>query len=278
MLDDTHVPSFSTPTLELGRVALLVHDLDRVSRFYEEVVGLRRLHAEGGIVRLGAGGRTQIELRRDPAARRSSPLEAGLFHTAFLLPDRAALGRWLRHAAALRFPLQGASDHIVSEALYLSDPEGNGVEIYADRPPSAWLRQNGAIVMRTDPLDRGALLAAAGEAAWDGVPDATRIGHVHLQVGALAPAEQFYSGTLGLNVTCRYPGATFYAADGYHHHIATNIWNSRGAPVRHEPSTGLAEFEIRMSPAALAAIGAATGIVRDPWNTAISLLPLAPAG
>jgi catechol 2,3-dioxygenase len=131
-----------------------------VSRFYEEALGLRRLEADGGAVRLGAGGRILLELRGDRAAPRAASREAGLFHTAFLLPSRAALGAWLRHAAKVGLPLQGASDHIVSEALYLSDPEGNGIEVYADRPRERWVDAAGAIRMATEPLDTEGLAAA----------------------------------------------------------------------------------------------------------------------
>lgn len=274
-------PAAAAPRFAMGRVALTVNDLDRVTAFYEQAAGLRLLRKDAATAELGAGDAVLLELRRDAAARRRSPREAGLFHTAFLLPSRPALARWVQHAISDGTPVVGASDHGVSEALYLSDPEGNGVEIYADRPESEWRRRDGLVEMPSDPLDIPALLAQADGAAWDGFPDGSTIGHVHLQVGAIAPAEAFYAGTLGLDVTCRYPGGTFYAADGYHHHIATNIWNSRGAAIRSYPSTGLAEVEIRLDAARAALLreraGATDGTaarfsLTDPWRTSLAVI------
>ncbi|CAH1688146.1 Catechol-2,3-dioxygenase [Hyphomicrobiales bacterium] len=273
----------TTPsTLAMGRVALTVNDLDSVSAFYQRVVGLHLLRGDSEYAELGIGDAVLLELRRDKAARRRSPREAGLFHTAFLLPTRADLGRWTRNAGSTRTPIVGASDHDVSEAIYLSDPEGNGVEIYADRPADSWRWTDGAVAMSTKPLDIEDLLASAGDDPWKGFPEGAKVGHVHLQVGALPPAETFYGETLGLDITCRYQGGTFYAADGYHHHIATNIWNSRGATERTYPSTGLADFEIHVVPSRLAAVGALAESanvaspkrldLRDPWGTSITLL------
>lgn len=258
----------------IGRVVLTVRDLVRTGDFYQRVIGLHRLAGDEAGLSLGAGSRPLLELRRDAAARVRSPREAGLFHTAFLLPGRADLGRWLRQAAAAGVPLSGAADHAVSEALYLADPEGNGIEVYADRPASAWRWREGQVEMINAPLDLEALARAGGDAEWQGMPEGGGIGHVHLQVGALAPAEAFYAGRLGLDVTCRYPGASFFAAGGYHHHLAANIWNSRGAPPRDLPSTGLAEVELRCDPAFLAAAsprGAVT--LADPWGTPVLLAP-----
>ncbi|MBS7701129.1 MULTISPECIES: VOC family protein [unclassified Chelatococcus] len=273
----------TTPsTLAMGRVALTVNDIDSVGAFYERAIGLHLLRRDSEHAELGVGDTVLLELRGDKAARRRAPREAGLFHTAFLLPTRADLGRWTRNALNIRTPIVGASDHDVSEAIYLSDPEGNGVEIYADRPSHSWLWRDGVVTMSTKPLDMEDLLGSAGDHPWDSFPEGSKIGHVHLQVGALPPAEAFYSETLGLDVTCHYRGATFYAADGYHHHIATNIWNSRGAPERSYPSTGLADVEISVAPSRLAAVsdlvesaGEATPErlnLRDPWGTSITLL------
>lgn len=276
---DTDVTPAAAPAapLAMGRVALTVRDLDRVAAFYRDVVGLQPLRGDGETAELGAGGATLLELRRDTGARQRSAREAGLFHTAFLLPTRADLGRWTRHAIDSRAPMAGASDHRVSEALYLSDPEGNGVEIYADRPAASWAWRDDTLAMTTEALDVGDLVASAGDTAWTGFPEGATVGHVHLQVGAIAPAEAFYAGVLGLDVTSRYHGASFYAADGYHHHLATNIWNSRGAGPRSYPSTGLAEVEIRLDSARLQAArlraGADAGTaLTDPWGTAIALV------
>lgn len=240
----------------IGRVALVVNDLERIAGFYRDAIGLEPLASDGTVALLGVGDVPLLELRSDKSARRAGPREAGLFHTAFLLPDRADLGRWLKHAARSRLQLQGASDHEVSEALYLSDPEGNGIEIYADRPRDEWEWRDGTVRMGTYALDLDAL-AAAGGADWAGMPQGSTVGHVHLQVGAIPEAEAFMSG-LGADITHRYPGGTFFSWGGYHHHIATNTWNSRGAGPRDFPVTGLAEVEI---------LGALDRIAEDPWRT-----------
>ena len=274
----------SPPPLCIDRVTLFVHDLDRVRRFYERAIGLRELDAGANFARLGAGDRALVELRREPRARPRSPHGTGLFHAAFLLPTRAALGRWAVHAARAGLPVQGASDHGVSEAIYLADPEGNGVEVYADRPRSTWRWRDNLIALTTAPLDADDLMAAAGPELWRGAPDGTVVGHVHLQVGALAPAEAFYAGVLGVPVTARYPGASFYGS-GYHHHLATNVWNSCGAAPRTEPTAGLAAVALVAANAAtldgVAARAAESGldperhgaglVLRDPWNTVLTL-------
>jgi catechol 2,3-dioxygenase len=258
----------SDAAIEIGHVVLTVHDLDKLSDFYQRVVGLDRLSADGETTLLGAGGRPLLELRRDTAARLSGPREAGLFHTAFLLPDRADLGALLTAYAARNARLEGASDHAVSEAIYLSDPEGNGIEIYADRPRADWPRNTDGIAMTTEPLDIEGLMRSA-TAPWTGAPAGTVVGHVHLRVGAIPEAEAFYTGALGMALTARYPGGSFYGAGGYHHHLATNVWNSKGAGARAYPATGLAEVALRADPDALAAFEARVGgtTVRDPWDT-----------
>jgi catechol 2,3-dioxygenase len=247
--------------MHIGKVALTVNDLGKVADYYQDVVGLHLLARDGESARLGSGGETLLELREDKAARRASAREAGLFHTAFLLPSRADLGAWLRGAVERQIRLQGAADHLVSEAVYLADPEGNGIEIYRDRPRDEWTVENGMVEMATEPLDAEGVMAAA-EMPWDSAPDGTVVGHVHLQAGALAPAEAFYNGVLGFPVTCRFPGAVFYGDGGYHHHLATNVWNSRGAGARSYPATGLASVEI-------VAPGAEGRVLVDPWGTEI---------
>lgn len=267
-------PSTASAPVEVSHVALTVHDLPGMAAFYQTALGLDEVAASPGLRRLGIGDRTVVELRADPAARKSGPQEAGLFHTAFLMPDRPALARWLRHAADTGLRLQGASDHLVSEAIYLADPEGNGIEVYVDRPRTAWHDATGAIKMATEALDLNALVRDA-DAPWSAAPEGMVIGHVHLQVGAVPEAEAFYSGILGLPVMARYPGAAFYGSGGYHHHIATNVWNSRGAARRHDPSTGLAELVLAVDPDAMATITAAGGTSRmeDPWGILITLAP-----
>lgn len=268
--------STATAPLEIGHVALTVNDLSAVEAFYRDALGLSRLGGEGGVARLGAGGRAFLELREDRQAPRADPREAGLFHMAFLLPSRAALARWIVHAAERRLPLQGASDHLVSEAIYLADPEGNGIEVYVDRPREAWLRtRDGAIRMATERLDLQAL-AREADGPWTGAPEGTVVGHVHLQVGDVAEAERFYAGTLGFDVVAHYPGASFLGSGGYHHHLGANVWNSRGAGRRRQPATGLAEVGILADPAELDAIlargGGATEL-SDPWGTRFAVAP-----
>ncbi|MBE7212920.1 MAG: VOC family protein [Gluconacetobacter diazotrophicus] len=269
-------------SLSVGRITLTVRDRDRVAEFYQRVVGLHAMPSGGGPMRLGAGNDVLLELRHDPAARPASPREAGLFHTAFLLPGRSALAAWLRYAAVSGQPLSGASDHAVSEAVYLSDPEGNGVEMYADRPAAEWRWSGGLVHMPSEPLDLQGLMALDGGGRWDGLLAAT-VGHVHLRVGDIPEAERFYAALPGLAVTARHPGGTFYAAGGYHHHLATNVWHSRGALPRDGAATGLAAVELRLPADELAAArsrlpgavpnGAGGLLLRDPWNTAVVLTP-----
>lgn len=255
----------SDAPIQIGQVALIVNDLDRVGDYYQSVIGLERLSGSGEALVLGAGGQPLVELRRDRAARHR-PREAGLFHTAFLLPDRRVLGAWLRHVADRQIALDGASDHLVSEALYLRDPEGNGIEVYADRPRSSWQRSGDQVRMDTIALDLNGLLDAA-DAPWTGAPDGSVIGHVHLQVGNVAEAEAFYMNRLGLERSAHVFGASFFATGGYHHHLAGNIWNSRGAGQRSADATGLAEVVLAADAPALAALGQSD--FSDPWGTRI---------
>lgn len=222
----------------IAHVALTVRDLPGMARFYETALGLEPMGGDGEQRDLGAGGRVLIRLLGDAAAAPRDPRDAGLFHTAFLLPDRADLGRWLHHAADTGVRLTGASDHGVSEALYLDDPEGNGIEIYRDRPASDWIRDGDRVEMFTARLDLNDL-ADAADGPWQGAPAGTTIGHVHLQVGAMDAAHDFLHGTLGLTRTYDAPGGGWYGWDGYHHHLAANTWNSRGAGLRPDGAAGL---------------------------------------
>ncbi|TDX33609.1 VOC family protein [Rhodovulum visakhapatnamense] len=247
----------------IDRVALTVRDLDLIGDFYQRILGLDRISGSGEELILGQDGRALIELRRDAAAR-PYPNAAGLFHTAFLLPHRDDLGRWLRHAHARKVRMSGASDHLVSEALYLRDPEGNGIEIYADRPRASWLHDGDRVVMDTLPLDLASLRRAEGH--WTGAPEGTVIGHVHLQVGAIPEARAFYAGELGFDVTAEIPQASFFSTGGYHHHVATNTWNSAGAGMRPADATGLAELVLAATDPAASRSGRS---VDDPWGNRI---------
>lgn len=241
----------------ISHVALLARDLPSLSAFYQTALGLRPL--AGDETRLGAGNKLLLELRPAPGAAPHDPRQAGLFHTAFLLPDRAALGRWLRHAQTRGIRLSGAAAHGVSEALYLDDPEGNGIEIYHDRDPALWPREGDRIAMTTERLNLAAL-AACADAPWHGAPSGTVIGHVHLQVGDLAAADAFFGGRLGMTRTFDAPGGAWYGWNGYHHHLAGNIWNSRGAGPRNPDMAGLAEV-------VLADAARSGQSLTDPWGT-----------
>lgn len=264
----------SDAPITIDSVTLTVRDLAKVAAFYEDVIGLARLSDDGHAARLGVDGRTLVVLEADPSAPSASQRAAGLFHTAFLLPSREALGGWLSDATARGVALDGASDHIVSEAIYLDDPEGNGIEVYADRPRADWQHEGGSVVMRSDPLDLHGL-AAAGT-PWRSAPTGTVIGHVHLKAGQLASAEAFWTETVGLDISCRYPGATFFSSGGYHHHIATNVWRNAGAgPIG--PGTGLRRVTLRADADHAAAIATRTGEdaairLADPWGVAIEVV------
>ncbi|WP_264048472.1 VOC family protein [Methylobacterium flocculans] len=270
----------------IGAVTLVVNDLGALARFYQDVIGLDAVSGEPGTVRLGAGDTVLLVLRGDPNARQWIPQEAGLFHTAFLLPRRADLGAWLLHAEGRGITPTGAADHSVSEAVYLTDPENNGIEIYVDRPSSEWrTAEDGSVLMRNERLDRAGLIDAV-RAPWAGMPAGSCVGHVHLQVGDLDATERFYAGLLGLDVMCRYPGALFLGSGGYHHQLAGNIWNSAGATERTKGTTGLAEVELHADADDLADVrgryryaGQPAGenaeglFVQDPWGTCLRLTP-----
>jgi catechol 2,3-dioxygenase len=242
------------PETRLGPVTLTVRDLDRVRRFYEQVIGLRvlgdsddRRAAELGV----EDGQPLVALTADPAATLRPPGTTGLFHLAVLVPDRIELARALRRVSETGWRLAGASDHLVSEALYMSDPEGNGIEIYRDRPSAEWGRDGDDIRMATLPLDlRGLLGELEGQPAnlpTGALPAGTRIGHVHLNVADLDEAEAFYRGLLGFGVTVRgYPGALFLSAGGYHHHVGLNTWAGEGAPPPPPDAAGLRAFEVAL--------------------------------
>lgn len=265
-------------------------DVDRSLAFYEGVLGLRRLEPAGSGVRLGAQGseRALVELVERPGTSPSPGRgRTGLFHFALLLPDRPSLGRFARHVRDLGVPM-GAADHLVSEALYLHDPDRLGIEVYADRPREAWRQRGRELVMTTEPLDWDGPMEAAGEASWEGLPDGTTIGHVHLHVGDLATARAFYGEGLGLDTTVwTYPGALFFSAGGYHHHLGTNVWAGAGATRPGEDEARLLGWTVELpdaesiagAAASLEAAGAALErqsetevATRDPWGTPFRLV------
>jgi len=230
--------------LRIGAVGLKARDLSRLTDFYHQAIGLQVIDRDAKTARLGAGGVTLLELEAAPNALPDDPRTAGLYHTAFLQPTRADLGRWLVHVARQRVPLSGASDHLVSEAIYLDDPEGNGIEVYRDRLPNEWRWNGDRIQMATERLDLDNLAADAGNASYQGAPDGLRIGHIHLRVGDLAKTQQFYCDVVGLDPTSGRHGALFMSSGRYHHHVGSNVWHSAGAGARDEARAGLAWFAI----------------------------------
>jgi catechol 2,3-dioxygenase len=234
----------------LGPVRLTVADVERTREFYERVLGLRELETSGEVVRLGVDGTALVELAGDPDAPPRGHGTTGLFHLAVLVPSRADLAGALERVAAAGWPLSGASDHLVSEALYLRDPEGNGIEIYRDRPREEWGYEDGELEMDTLPLDLGSVVAELDEDGGEAgaAPPGTRMGHVHLQVADLEAAEAFYGAALGFDVTVRgYPGALFLSAGGYHHHIGLNTWASQNGPHPPRGARGLRWFDVVLS-------------------------------
>lgn len=242
--DTTRLEAFAAPA-HVARVTLQVRDLDRVARFYADALGLAVSARTDTHITLAAGdGTALLDLRLGTGLKAAGQATPGLFHTAFLLPERRDLADWVRHARRTSLAIEGASDHLVSEAVYLSDREGNGIEIYVDRLRSSWKPDGTGVAMATLPLDGASLLAEPATAGPWRFPDAGRIGHVHLKVGDLAAAEAFYRAELGLYVMARYPGAVFLGWGGYHHHIALNVWASKGAPARTADLAGLAEIAL----------------------------------
>jgi catechol 2,3-dioxygenase len=237
------------PDTAIGAVHLTVADLTRSEQFYGEVLGFRALSRDGTRLTLAADGATPLlVLYEQPGARPKAQRATGLYHFAILVPNRLELARSLRRLAEMSYPLSGASDHLVSEALYLDDPDGNGIEIYRDRPRDEWPRINGAIKMAVDPLDVDGIIneLAADDRPWEGLAPRTTIGHMHLHVADLRAAQAFYGGLLGLELMASMPSALFVAAGGYHHHLGLNTWAGVGAPPAPAGSAGLRHFVIRL--------------------------------
>lgn len=271
----------------VGVVRLQVADLDRSVKWYVQVLGLGVLSRGTSGATLGAPGDPPlVTLSERPGAlpmRRRGQL--GLFHFAILLPDRADLGRFLRHLASIDEPV-GASDHLVSEAVYLHDPDGLGIEVYADRPRSTWQHDGGELRIVTKPLDIQDLIAAGGDTPWSGMPPGTVVGHMHLHVGNLDQGAAFYRDGLGFDVTAwSYPGALFLSAGGYHHHLGLNTWAGENAPRPGDDDARLLEWELifpdmgsveqageRLLAAGHAPEHSTDGIrLPDPWGTTLLL-------
>jgi catechol 2,3-dioxygenase len=236
------------PATTIGAVHLTISDLDRSVRFYQAHVGFAVRHREGRTAVLGAaGGNADLlvlsQCETAPRVRGTT----GLYHFAVLVPSRRDLGRALRRMVETDTPLQGVADHGVSEALYLADPDGNGIEVYRDRPRAEWPFVRGELRMGADPLDVEGILAEDDGRDGSGLAAGTIIGHVHLHVSRLADAERFYVGVLGFELMQRYgPAALFVSAGGYHHHIGLNTWAGVGAPPPPSGAIGLRHFVVRL--------------------------------
>ncbi|MET3698930.1 catechol 2,3-dioxygenase [Bacillus oleivorans] len=234
------------PTIFVGQVHLKVQNLDRSVAFYQQIIGFKVLEKTEHKAVFTADGKTPLLIVEQP--ENVKPLnhrDTGLYHFALLLPSRPLLAKALIHLAQSQYPLQGASDHFVSEALYLADPDGNGIEIYADRPADTWEWNNGEVNMATVGLNVQDLLAEDDGTPWQGLPEATVMGHIHLQVSELAKIEEYYVKGLGLDVVTRYGRQALFISDnGYHHHIGLNTWNSLGGKAPAENSVGLSWFTL----------------------------------
>lgn len=282
-------PTFASRTpMRVGMVNLRVRNLDLVTDYYRDVLGLTVMARSMMGALLGAGGVRLLNLQRRESAPREARNAAGLYHTAFLMPTRKDLARWLVHAAANKVPLSGFADHLVSESVYLDDPEGNGIEVYADRAPDTWKWENGSVAMATDQLDFDSLLALTDMRTtnYAKAPDDLRIGHMHLRVGDLEQADRFYGGAIGLDPTRKRSGAAFLSSGRYHHHLGINVWQSAGAGPRDSTAMGLAWFSLevasddilqaqtlRLQQAGAPATAIENGIeTSDPWGTGLRLI------
>jgi catechol 2,3-dioxygenase len=275
------------PRTAIGELSLTVADLDRSIAFYTGPLGFQVLAREGGEATLGAGGTPLLRLTELRGAHPWPGYATGLYHFAILLPTRADLGRWLRNWLQHGYPVPGQGDHLVSEALYLSDPDGNGIEVYRDRPRSEWQYEGDQVKMASLPVDIRGLLALAEHegVAWSGFPAGTTVGHMHLQVGDIPQAAAFYRDVLGFDLVAAMPSALFVSAGGYHHHIGLNTWHSRGASPAPEGTAGLRDFTIDFAddPARAAVIERvanangsiewddSVAVIRDPWQNTLRL-------
>jgi catechol 2,3-dioxygenase len=237
-------PGYRLPdNAHVGAVRLLVSDLPRSLEYYEQVIGLRPIRVGRDSAALGSrDGRVLLELQTRSGVTRARRGAFGLFHFAILLPDRAALGQFAAHTVSRGIRV-GMADHLVSESIYLWDPDDLGIEVYADRPRRTWQRNGREVAMATDPLDLANVIAESGGGGWEGAPSGSTIGHMHLHVGSLEEAEAFYHRAIGFDKTVwNYPGALFMSAGGYHHHLGTNVWSPGPRPAADQAQ--LLEWEL----------------------------------
>lgn len=258
--------AITMPPPRIGRVALAVADLDRSIRYYEDVIGLELLERGGEMAQMGAGDHAFLLLHGQPGAR---PVQraTGLYHFAILVPSRRDLARTLHHLMEIDGAIGGWADHLVSEALYLTDPDGHGIEIYRDRPRAEWPYRGQQLQMASDPLDaRGILGELSGPPESHVMAPGTFVGHVHLQVANIPATEQFYTGPLGLDRVLRYgPRATFLSYNGYHHHLGANTWAGENLSPAPDDAARLLWYELVQPDAA--AVDEAAGRLSDAGHT-----------
>lgn len=266
----SELPFAASAPISIGSVGLRSRNAEALADYYRRVVGLNDISRDGETITLGAGSRPLLVIEGDNALQPEDPRTAGLFHTAFLLPERADLGRWINNAVEKQIAIEGASDHLVSEALYLTDPEGNGIEIYTDRAPSDWKWDGSQVAMATQRMDiPGVRGSVAAGTKWQGMPENSIVGHVHLRVGDPVTAEEWWHKEMGFDTVAKYGrDAVFLSTGGYHHHIGANAWQSRGAGPRAGGRTGLSWVEL------LEKDGAAARTKSDPWGSEIRVNPV----
>ena len=238
----------SSSDMRLGQVHINVSNMERSLVFYQTALGFRRHSADGNQAILGVGGKDLLVLNEQPGAVKYSN-RSGLYHFAILVPSRKELAFSLSNIIATGLKMSGGADHLVSEALYLDDPDGNGIEIYRDRPRPEWPTKDGQLIMATEPLDYQGILAELddGDASWTGLHSATTLGHMHLHVGHLEEATAFYQDVVGLDLMLAWGGmASFLSVGGYHHHLGLNVWNGVGAPPPPDRSIGLRYFTFQL--------------------------------
>ncbi|WP_257351880.1 VOC family protein [Pseudalkalibacillus decolorationis] len=221
-----------SPNTFIGHVHLTVSDLKRSLTFYTETLGFRVLEETDNKVTLSTDNQTPlIIIEQEEKVLPKQQRTTGLYHFAILVPNRRDLGAFIRHISESGYPVQGASDHLFSEAVYLADPDGHGIEVYVDRPESEWVWKNGELPFISDPLDIDSLLKESGDKEWSGFPNKTVLGHIHLHVADLNTAKIFYNEGLGFDITVPFRHQALFVSSGrYHHHIGLNTWNGQGAP------------------------------------------------
>jgi catechol 2,3-dioxygenase len=284
-------PTTLHPATHMGTATLGVSDLSQSVDFYTNVLGMKTTSRDDDqkIATVSAGSTPLFHLQEIPNARRQPQYSTGLYHAAILVPSRPDLGRVILNMSRKQYPLSGASDHFVSEALYLDDPDGNGLEIYRDRPRTEWKWNGNQVVMGTGRLDIDGIVASVDDpdAAFTGIADGTIIGHMHLRVGDIPKAEAFYVRVLGFEVVAKWHGALFISAGRYHHHLGLNTWHSQGAPRPPADSVGLRQYTIIVPDAEardqiIARLDRAPiayerhdseVLVDDPWGNSIRLTP-----